>query len=418
MSKRINKFSSTPNIIQPQISSLKRLAIKDKRLSRSKLIVPSFTCTFTSTERFNILGLDDLPENEPDLEADATKTALYTIQILSNWGDNKRVSCSAIWFLDENRLQIIPIKIRSTPFSSQNNLQQLSDRVLLKTDDREIWSEKWPPDDYRCITIIYSLPINRTPSSVRIWNTLSSGKSGVKDVVVMHNDEILYKGEIPCQYGTDIKLLQHSHRISIGEIANSISPLCHAFSSLQYPKKERVADDYGYWPLRQTKRIEILFLSNYGNEESVGLNALDIYDENYEPIEIDDIDDFLVENSKSFTDPSKLFKLQKETCNENDMFLMNVKWEEHRIPILTILMKKPKIISQIVFWNYNYIGKLNAGVNHAIIKIDKKYVWVGKVRKALGQKGKVGLSTTSLWLNDIPELREKEYNNNKDDDDS
>ena len=411
MSKRLLKYQSVANIVQPRLPALKKSVSKEKRnAARKSTISTSFSAMFPSQAEINTSISDDDKESLNE----SIKSDLYTVEIYSNWGNPQRMSCSAIWFLDENRLRIKPIKIRSFPECGQDNLMKLSDHILLKNSESDVWSVPWPVDEYKYYTLGFLLPANKKPYSCRIWNTVSSGDSSIREVVVQHNADTLFKGEIPMSYGADIRLIEPRHEFSSAAVSKSMLMINQMFMSTPKLEKLQPNDKFGLWPLTQTKRIDILFLTNHGNKEYVGLNAIDLFDENYDPIEMDQIEDVLVENSKNFTNPAGLFKAIKETTEENDMFIMSVKWEEKQTPTISIILKKPRIISQLVFWNYNYNKKLDAGINHTTVKINKKVVWIGKVRKACGVKGSVGLSTTPIWLNDIPELRKKEYHVNND----
>lgn len=336
-------------------------------------------------------------------EDKTVEPVVYQVDILSNWGDPEKIACSAIWFLDEQRHLIKPMKISSIPFSNQEVLSKLSGVSLVKGEENMIWHSKWPPEDANTITLVFFLPSNQKPEYTRIWNTTSLGDASVKKVRVLCGEEELFIGEIPRCYGTDVHLCNNF--IKPAKTTFSIQDILGIKQSPAILK-----DKYGIIPLKPIKQVEISILANYGGQQYFGLNALDFYDENYEIIPWSEIDDIKIKNCANFTDPKKLFKDIKETCDDNDMFAAEFDKEKKTIPKISILFKNPVFVSQIVFWNYNGCARGTIiGAKYVRISMHNVSKWSGKIKKGLSVKENVGAIATAIWLIDIDELYKKEY---------
>ena len=330
----------------------------------------------------------------------------FTVKILCNWGNPNLTTCSSIWFLDENRITIKPARVKSIPIDIKDNLSKLSDPILLKKS-KEAWSFT-TKEEYQDVELTFFFPTQEMPHYLRIWNTTDGDDTSIKFIEIYHDEQMVGQGEVPMNYGVDIKLLSTQTNIPLGAF-RSTSTLYRSLSTI---KNIQLSDIYGKWPIDYTIKLKFTFLKNYGHKELVGLNGIDIFDETYTAIEMNDIEEILVTNCIQFNNTNLLLRHNKETTDANDMFLMKVDWKEP--PTLTIVFKRPTIVSQVVFWNYNaFTVGLDAGVNHCTIHSNSKPIWTGKVRRAYGVVGSVGFATTAIWFNSIPELRTIEQRVNK-----
>lgn len=379
-------------------SSLKLLRVSSS-LSHNLPNPMSSLSRQTSSCSIMLSPLEDLSKKE-------VEPIIYQVDLMSNWGHPDKIACSAIWFLDKERHIINPTKISSIPYSTPEMLNRLSGVTLLKQEENLLWYNQWPPEETNQISLVFFLPGDQTPAYARIWNTTSLGDASVRKVSISCGKEILYIGEIPRCYGTDVQLSQQFVKPT-----NSFEIIEELFGKKD--KANILNNKYGLMPLKPVKQVEITILDNYGVQQYFGLNAIDFYDENYESIPWSHIDDIIIKNCARFSDPKKLFKDIKETDDDSEMFVAEIDKENHATPKISILFKNPVFISQAVFWNYNSPSRgVSIGAKYVKLSMHNSVKWCGKIKKATGLKDSVGGSTTAVWFIDIEELYKKEYNTN------
>ena len=339
-------------------------------------------------------------------DAQLTNTSeVFTISIKSNYGNKFLVTCSSIWFLDKNKRKIQPIKIKCPQSTIQNptinTTDYLADLTLLKTNISEMWKVDISQGQPHQIDIYFFFAEGTKPEFVRIWNGQNADDTSVHEIEIQNSSkEILFNGIVPKSYGIDAKL-KYPEAQNAFERINSLA----LFYDFLYPNRDdekKLTDKFGTLPLKPCKSMTIKILQNWGHQTMVGLNALEIYDEQKHEILPDSITEIDISDAPNFNDPMKLFKENKLADTMYSMFIMMLPNQQQQpkaamFPTIVIHFKEPVFISSASIYNYNG-GDPSVGVKYCSISLDSEIVWRGKIRRANKVHGMYLNSVTQMTL--------------------
>lgn len=330
---------------------------------------------------------------------------VYTVKIMSNWGNGPRVQLSSMALLDDTRKPLPIASISSIPsLKNPRELEKLVDRNLVKTNNEEVWAADFPPENFDSISIILMVEPIYQPHFLRVWNSHFNTESSVREILVTEGTNEVYKGEVPQGFGFDAPLAQPERHIGIAA-SNSSAILAELFPHLA--PEPGVVDLYGNYPRLRTKKITIEIVSTRSSEEYVALNGIDLFDYNLNIVRWRDVDDIIISNCSNFTDPARLFRVNKESVDANEMFMAETKWRAS--PTIEIKLSKPINLARVKIWNFNASTRsLKFGVNRIKIYANDRLIWNGVVQMGTGRVAAIGYNTTVVWLTDLPNIREKE----------
>ena len=376
-SNKIEKYRST--------SVDKFFNFKNNRPKRSN---SSSSSTIYSSES-NLINLNEL------------KT--ITVKITSNWGDLNEISCSSILLLDENRLPIPIIKIKSTPNFSDLILNNLTNRILIKKDLNEIWSTSWPPENNSFITFIFFFYFDYHPKFLRIWNQKECGLKSVKNVTVINDLKLVYKGEVPKGFGIDIQFI----------IQDSVEDLnTNLFDEfIQSTQKNlKLKDKYGIYPFYNIEILNFEIISNWGDELYFGIHSIDIFNLENKLISSEEIYQVICENCSPLSNPENLILPPKSAYDDKEILICEGRFDDNNHPTIIVKFKIPIKISHIIIWNFDINNRsFKLGIKNIKIKTNNKILWSGRIPKAFDD-----ISTDQdirplqiIWFTDFPEIRDK-----------
>lgn len=142
----------------------------------------------------------------------------------------------------------------------------------------------------------------------------------------------------------------------------------------------------------------------------IGLNGIDFIDLSGQILIQNDIEEVEIHGLINVSNYEKLFKQNKETDDDDEMFIGNVL--EGKVPFLDIKFKQPQYLSKIFIWNYNVNGDcLSFGAKAAKVYFDSKLFWYGKIPMGVGNVFNIIHSIRQIHVNqylDSTQMKNKE----------
>jgi hypothetical protein len=179
----------------------------------------------------------------------------------------------------------------------------------------------------------------------------------------------------------------------------------------EYDTQECIHENYVTF-----NRMKIVFTSNYGNFDYVGITGIQFLDEKGKPISIENAisigalpkDINTVNNN--FGDP-RIFENIFNSLNEvtDDYYMWLTVFEAYSPPYLEIVFDKPLNLSGIQIWNYNKPDELDKGVRsiEVILNEDYSHTYSAILRKGLGEES-MDYSQTITFPMITPSMSEEE----------
>lgn len=371
----------------------------DKGHSGKKLrYSPSFRKTRYSMDDNNFngspLAFDEGSNGELPKEEDEGQ--LIVIKIHSNWGAPDFLRISSISILDDKYMAIPVIKSTTVPDLGLDT-QCLFDGHLIKKEIKDLFSIPWDQTYQEPFRLAIVVPSDITISGVRVFNSEISKESSVKDISISLDNSNTLNGEIPKNFGVDFKFTQEMRQDAIES-----SRLIDDYFNENNEKSFK--DQYGFYPLFLIKTISFELKKSWTNENLIGLNGIQIFDQYNKLIQIDDIDDIIVHNCGSSNNSSLLLKNDLKTSRPERQFLM--KTLPDKSPLIEIIFKESRYLSRIILWNFNSSREpVEYGVKHIKICADQNIVWCGKISKSVGNEMNADKMIKTIWLTDSAEIR-------------
>ncbi|EAY12580.1 hypothetical protein TVAG_154310 [Trichomonas vaginalis G3] len=298
---------------------------------------------------------------------------VYNVEFLQSWSSTSEISCSSVWFLDEQRFRIQPMLIKSNYPIDQDMLNKVSDNTLIKTQSINGLKYTYGEKKYENLILTFYFTPFAEPRFCRVWNSPSTSASSVKRFKISLGYTEIVQGEVPQDYGTEVSLI-HYRPMSL----RSKLQISQVF--IDYYRTP-VIDKYGAVPLIKHDSIVFEFLKNYGADKMFGLNGIELFDKNLELIPPSDISEIYLEGTINFTNPLTLVNRDEKTGEFSNPFMMEV-LKSDICPKIRIEFKEPKVISFVRFFNAKIAGYNNIGIKICRIKIDENNSFVIKFGKS------------------------------------
>lgn len=139
--------------------------------------------------------------------------SVIKITILSNWGHQDTVACSEIDMLGKNHFPLPVDRIYIEPVNHVcTKPNRLINGNMVKHTLDETWTAKWPPTPpLQSISIIIKANVfDNVVDSMRFWPTNISPTMNIKAVEIYVDDDPVFKGDLPQDFGQVIPLTQMS----------------------------------------------------------------------------------------------------------------------------------------------------------------------------------------------------------------
>ena len=322
---------------------------------------------------------------------------IIIVEIDSNWGSSDYLRIAQIELLDDYSYKIPIRNIISHPYMDMD-FTPLYDGKVEKDNIEEVWKIKWPQLHKLSLLVLYD--IDKSVSSVRIFNSNFDSFSSVKDVKIKLDNDNIFKAEVPKSFVTDIKVLKMDNiiKVSSNEIQKQLK--------MMFPEKhivKHVFDKYGRYPFMEIETIKFDILATRSKSKFCGLNGIEFYNNKFKKIKNERIEDIILTNCPFHNDAELLFKKNKQTDEPEKMFHFENDLSKERSSI-EIRFNKKVSIARISIWNYNGNDEKTAcGVKKMVIKFNKIPIWAGIIKPATGIARGARYNTTEIILNDIEE---------------
>ena len=321
-----------------------------------------------------------------------------SIRILSNYGDRETVTLSEIDILQENGLAVHDMVVSLENKLPSNNKQDfLCNNCIIKSSRDEMWEEKWDFVNNGPLVLKVQFKAYNPPKILRLFNSRVGGESNAKDVAIYVGDDFVVNGVVPIDFGVTLSLEK-----------NSIPMIAVPQKETKPQEEERhfLLDEYGALPIPEVKDIELTVFSSLKNPDYVGLNCIEFFDEEGEPIPYSRVMSMEVIDGMNISSPYKLLKLVRRTMEMDDMWVA----KKGSLPLtLKITFTEKMCVSMIRIWNFNGSEQSDSlGVRNAQIMINSKTkVWTGRVKRAKGTTSFITEGVTDIWLSEKSALKNK-----------
>ncbi|XP_043282841.1 katanin-interacting protein-like [Venturia canescens] len=338
-----------------------------------------------------------------------------TLDILSTWGDKHFVGLSGIEIFSATGEPTIVSEIHADFEKSKDISEYINDErrvgnlingVNRTRDDLNMWLVPFTEGNHHYVHMTFRDLVN--VALIRIWNYNKSrihSYQGAKHVLLILDDVLIFDGEIARASGdiigsidtfgdtilftTDEQILE-----SISENDESFLSTDEKFGSSTEREIERpitgatdisnrFADDDNPTSddkLSETsasekntmsiacKEIKLVFLSNWGNNGMIGLNGIEIINDEYVPVSLSRAH---LECNQSNDNIMRLVDGNYLTTDHNYMWSINYGMD--RKVQLTISFNVETYLTGIRFWNYNSSMDLSfCGVKQVLVELDGK----------------------------------------------
>lgn len=358
---------------------------------------------------------------------------IISIRFDTNWENTSEICLYFIALVDKSNHQINPLNsanqndddddnsqpvyIASLPEpSSLEKLESLLDSSYIKKEN-SIFCENF--DDQK-LTIFLSVHSSIEVGGIRIFNPTTKNQSAAKDVSIYVNAELCCKGQIPQNFGVNLKcnisaiesnlpLIQENQ--SKTDVSNNENEFSLEDQSL-IPRTIAHRDKYGLLPTTPISELKIEIIETYmglitlgeqeknsslpKNQNYVGINGFDILDLFGNPIytnalmseskEMNHSDDIKngsikevnIRGISQLINCGMLLKKKKKTNNPEEMLLGEM--DRTQYPTFIFTFTKPTCISKILIWNYNGNEEnLKCSVRKLKIYTNNQLFWFGKI---------------------------------------
>lgn len=332
------------------------------QLSRSKI-------SFSSSFRLKTLEPIDLTKENAFANDD---NLIYTVKLLSNWGDPQYMCCSYMQFLSHDRRPLNPIKMMSAPKLEEGVLQKLNGDMV--KEEANQWRINWPPDEDDIMSIIFMFQKHQKPCFIRLWNPQTNMKQSIKDIEIYNGENLVAKEEIPKGFGKDIQIsVKEEYAIKPSESMQYLQTLFPQLAPSLSP-----CDLFGQYPSFKLRKVSFEILKNYGNEKVFGLSQILFLNDKKAIITRDEINRITVDNCSDFTDPLALIPTNRD-FPEKCQFVAHSSFERH--PMLTFYFEQTVILSKIIVKNLDFgPSGFDCEVNHMRVFVNDRCKWIGKVQ--------------------------------------
>lgn len=178
----------------PMFTSQKFNGLQSKSINKFKSI------------QFNVLNQS---KNIQVKNADKKNETTIKILILSNYGNDKEISCSEIDILGANHFPLSVNKIYVEPLNhSSTKITKLINRDMIKNEKKDMWYAKWPPSPpLQKISLIIKVDtVPENVDSMRFWPTTIDPTANIKSVEIYVDNDPVFKGDLPRDFGQVIPL--------------------------------------------------------------------------------------------------------------------------------------------------------------------------------------------------------------------
>lgn len=368
----------------------------DRSLLTADVMDSVRTCRRTRGRRLSHAELELGPLTDLD------DAKLFTIRIVSNWGDSSALRLGSMSFLDIERRPVPAMCIRSIPVMQECHVESLNCDKLVK-DKGEALTMPWPPVEGGEETLLLLFYINPTlsPRYVRLWNAGESGESGVKEVVVSEGKEEVCRGVVPVDFGLDIAL--DNDNADSPEMANAYDVLHDLFPDAD--RRHKPGDMWGWYPIKKVEEVRIELLKNWGHNEKVALNGISIYDLRDNELGLGSgrgIESIVVEPYGIPMRSELLLRKNKMTVIAKDQWVMPVDWA--RPPVIVIKLSQPMYLSHLTIYNFNAADlDKTMGVQRARVRLDGSFMWAGQLVKGDARLDNIEDISTCIYFVDVPD---------------
>ncbi|OHT15609.1 hypothetical protein TRFO_42426 [Tritrichomonas foetus] len=402
------------------------------------------------------------------------------IRLESNWGHPSLISCSKIEVLGANRVPIEINKISIEPKMVVTNMSDLNENMLtklingqlIKQENTDCWSAKWPPEkplNFLDIILNIELPeyeseekeefetqtltnkleeidendelndvvkINNKPTSqnntqndrkviynqidsLRIWPVSSEPTQNFRKVTIYYNNYVLFDDELQKDFGSNIplQLYDESGNCLIKRIYNDA--------------KQKIVDDFGQLPYRPTQCLEICFLKSYNHNSKFGLQRIRLYDNEGNELRINDqvvieaveCGEFTSRSSSDSNNASTQLAGNIHQKSIKDLFydpieaknkgLKMTAWEGDLTPNSRLVIKftEPIVVSAVLFITLKkIIGPSDIALKQVKIKNNGVNVWCGKLKRCNEYPEDERSLATVAFLHDHEKIRKAVLN--------
>lgn len=295
------------------------------------------------------------------------------VRMLSNWGDPDYISCSEIALLDlqHSRLSITSATTHSKKFDV--DLYKLYGGTIMADSIFDFWKVEYDPEYPVEIELKTDSPM--PIENIRFFNSKNQGTSAVKTIEILLNGALCWKGDVSSDFGIIAKLDVNKY-VDCPVVLN-VPP--YVARRLKLYK-----DPFGSVPQNIGKKIEISFLSNYGNENTTGICNITLYDATGDIIPRKDVKVTLCGSLVTTTiDNVIMDKIDYIQNEENQILFKN----SQITPKITICVSKPHVIGVLII-RICCVPELPVDLCARVTKIiiDGRVNWVGKLPCGTGCK--------------------------------
>jgi len=343
------------------------------------------------------------------------------IIVKNNWGNPYFAGFTEIQFLDKNN-EIIEISNFYTKNNEINNTENMQKILLSKNDgntieENKMWYGKMPPKPY-FLELVFEL--KNEVQKIKVWNFNSPRDLdyGLKDIEILYNNEMIWKGEIKKSYGkidenycqeisfSNFKEIQENTEKSIKNLID-----ISEFSIFDYKSK------FSSIPiLPECKILIFTILSTWGDQNFVGLNGIEIFDSDGKPIKIlpDQILLYKISSKMEYSmieNSVNLANIVSEPfLTKNDQYAWVFEFPKNEKLQIQIMLPEGIAISMIRIWNYNK-SRIYAlrGIKDLLISGDKteNIFFDGEISKGPGEIGNLSNCCETILFCEDTQILEK-----------
>jgi len=317
------------------------------------------------------------------------------IEIISNWGHDSKVSCSALDFLgyDKSTIKIQSMSIEP-PSIDRASMACLTNGVLIKPDNMQKWEQNWPPEPpFTSITLVFHINPSPQLEFVRVWPCTDVTKN-IKQVRIQMNRKTIFKGDFPSEFGSIVALRDENGFLKASDSGTRVV--------IAYPNN----DTFGVLPSIRTFAVDIYILETYGTNQVFGLHMIRVFDTNAFPIFANNSTVYEAVECGDHEYPESLFKDMKPKLLENP----NTKFEgwcgeiKSKKTAISIRYSQPQQIAAIMLVNMLAVNpSAECGVKKVMIRLNGHLVWTGRVLKRQdSDTGGYENSTIAFITDNIP----------------
>ncbi|OHT07161.1 hypothetical protein TRFO_01285 [Tritrichomonas foetus] len=420
-------IKNTSRTVLTSTSFMKKQNIK-KPPSNASFILKSMTnlTKQMTMSRRNSYEVKQLTSSISDL------TNTIIIQIESNYGNPKKISCSSLDILGSHKR---PLPIKSITYKSLphcNTLQKLVNGVLIKNNEKDIWWANWPPQPPMTNITIIIHTIGEVPDSIRVWPNPMDPTSNLKNIKVYSNGVLYYSGDLPETFGLIIPLKEvrveddesddENHKNEPNVSLFELKCLRECQSDFIPP----LFDKYGEIPTMSCQNITIGILDSYGDPEIFSIQNIKIFDMNGEAMDVVQncaieaescgncpSPNFLFINSKNKESDLMKYKTENNSYNEYKSY---VRWHgrlSKPMSKIHVRFKTPVKVSCIQF---STIVKSDEDIKIAARKVNifaaNKKIWAGRLKLSKNYDRRGCNSNTFVFFAENETLQNKILDNN------